>query len=724
MDIKYLAHTKDGKNFINEDGCQELKAHLLQTAELAKKKADAFDCGHAGELVGLLHDVGKYSKEFQDKICNISKNPTDHSTAGAYILNGRNEIWDKYLGMIIAAHHTGLLDRGTRVSQDPSTYFGKINNYDDKPLPYKEEINIPQKITHRKITIQSDKLIQGFQLATYIRMLFSVLVDSDFTDTENFCKDINRDEIIKYPSPEELCATLIEKLPSGEGTVNEIRNHVQKNCLSAAEKPQGLFTLTVPTGGGKTLSSLAFALKHAKTHGLRRIIYVIPYTSIIEQNSKVFKDYLGNENVLEHHSGIVVDGDEEDYKVRWASENWDIPVIVTTNVQFFESLFAAKTTKSRKIHNIAKSVIIFDEAQTLPLEYLSPCMAITSELITNYGVSVVLCSATQPLADKYMYKNIKPVEIADNPEDLCERLKRVDFIFAGEKDDDALIEEISNNHSSLVVVNSRKHAFSLYKRVKDLKKEGLFYLSTLLIPDHRSKKLAEIKQRLKENLPVTVISTSMVEAGVDLDFPVVYRSIAGIDSIIQAGGRANREGKLSSGKVIIFKPVGDDGKIPRSLQNAAKLGKEVIDCLGEKAFELEGIKMYFELLYSTKDVDKQKILSEFEMKRDIIVKMNFATVAEKFNLIEDNTCGIVIDCDGSNELIANLRKGEYDYQLIRKLQRYSISVYKWEFENLKNMHALENYHGIDVLITQAYYSEEMGLDIFSGENKNAESFIL
>jgi CRISPR-associated endonuclease/helicase Cas3 len=733
--MKYYAHTKDGKTFISEDECQELKEHLDMTAAYAKEKAAAFGAAGIGEVLGRIHDIGKYNGDFQRKIRGATKSKVQHAVAGAYVLDnkyGKYDYMAKLFGIIVASHHTGLSDWGTDADMDRITYLGKLKNYKYEVLPYEEDVLLPEKLTHRTdMKRQPDNNIAAFQFASYIRMLFSVLVDSDFTDTEEFCKGIKREA--KHPSMKELFDRLMENMPQNDGrTVNEIRARILASCLLRAKDPQGIFTLTVPTGGGKTLASLAFALSHAVEHNLRRVIYVIPYTSIIEQNADVMKKKLGEDNVLEHHAGIVADVD--DFKSRWATENWDIPVVVTTNVQFFESLFANKTSKLRKIHNIAKSVVIFDEAQMLPTDYLSPCMAIISELVENYSVTAVFCSATQPVVHKYMYGNIESSEIADNPDELSEMLKRVEYRFVGRKSDDEIIEEVAELRSVLVVVNSRKHAFTLYNLAKKvIDTDGLFYLSTLLTPAHRSEKLKQIKKRLKNNLPVVVITTQLIEAGVDVDFPIVLRSMAGIDSIIQAGGRANREGKLTDssgnpilGKVIVFEPGYDDGEMPRALRATASIGKEVIYCLGDNAFGLEGIKKYFELFYSTLErdgvMDKKEIMAEFEWGRGQINKMNFASVAGKFKLIDDtNTYGVVISCDESRSLIAALRKGDCSWNDIRKLQKYTVSIYKSEFERLKKDNAIEVIEGINVLVTEKYYSKEWGLDVFSDENKNAEA---
>jgi CRISPR-associated endonuclease/helicase Cas3 len=373
-------------------------------------------------------------------------------------------------------------------------------------------------------------------------------------------------------------------------------------------------------------------------------------------------------------------------------------------------------------------MVIFDEAQMLPVDYLTPCMAVISELITNYGVTAVLCSATKPLIQKYGYKELECIEIADNPDTLAEQLKRVNYSFIGSKTDNEIIKDLTNRNSALVILNSRKHAFTLYALAKEsIDEENLFYLSTLLTPSDRSHKIAEIRRRLSTSESCFVISTQLIEAGVDVDFPIVFRSLAGIDSIIQAGGRANREGKLDTGEVVVFEPT--DSPIPRSLQIYASLGKEVIDCLKEKAFELDGVKKYFELLNHALErdgaLDKKSIISEFEMtNRGEIVKMNFEKVAKNFKLIENDTHGIIIPCDESAELIKQLRNSECSRGLLRKLQKFSVNIYESEFTQLRKDNALEAINGINILITATYYTHESGLDIFSTDNRNAECFYI
>ena len=742
MPKTYLAHTTDGngnkitcnicgKCESGHETCHSLKDHLAETSVLAREKAEIFGAGEIACILALCHDLGKYSDDFQDKLRGKNQKAY-HAMYGADVFSQKYQtnILSKLLSIIIASHHTGLMDFGN--DYEPFSFLGKLKNTKHKDLPYQSEINLPDTINHNLrnfLTPNSSNHILGFQVATYIRMLFSVLVDSDFTNTEEFCKNIKRK--VEHDNILDLYEKLKARLPQNDGSkLNNIRAEILKNCIDKADSEKGLFTLTVPTGGGKTLSSLAFALKHVQKHNLRRVIYVIPYTTIIEQNAKIIKDILGEKNVLEHHSNIQNEDDNDNFQYKWATENWDIPIVITTNVQFFESLFSHKTTQLRKIHNIINSVIIFDEAQMLPTNYLSPCMTIISELIKNYGCSAVLCSATQPTIHKYVYKNLISTEIAENIDHVFNELKRVEFVNLGKQSDEDIIDDIlCTNTSTLIVVNTRKHAFHLYQLLtQKFDKNNVFYLSTLLIPLHRSNKINEIKNRLLNNELTIVVSTQLIEAGVDIDFPVVYKSLAGIDSIIQAGGRANREGKLIQGLVKIYESTSEYGKIPNSLRHFAELGREALFAYKENAFNLEGIKKYFELYYAHIEqddlLDKNKILQQFQVNNGEFTDCNFKTAFENFKLIDDITKSIVIDCQSSNEIITKLRNNNYNKADLRKLQLFSINIYPNELQNLINDNAIENINGIYVLITNMYYNDDNGLDIFTDDNKNAECYVL
>lgn len=729
--MKFLAHTKDGKHFTGEENAQTLQDHLNNVSKYTEMFSSDFDAGEIGALLGLVHDLGKYQKKFQDRIRGHSVR-VDHATEGAILLT---EKWNKlgwFHGMVVSGHHTGLKDSGSGSNKSDATYSSRFNNYQGEKVDFGQELKLPN-FTPKKI--DCDKETMSFALATYFKMLFSCLVDADWTDTEEYSKDIKR-QGIDY-TIDQLAAKLTAGIPKNNGSkINNIRAEILTDCINAAKEAQGIFTLTVPTGGGKTLSSLAFALEHARQHDLKRVIYVIPYTSIIEQNADVIAGILGSEYVLEHHSQVdeaydAVNGEDDlnnnlAKQMRWASENWDIPVILTTNVQFFESFFSNKPSKTRKIHNISKSVVIFDEAQMLPRELLSPSMYAISELVANYKVTAVLCSATQPAISQYKYQKLALKEMIRDPQLLSNELKRVNYEVIGKKSDDEILRIFAANPRAMCIVNSRKHAYALFQLAKeDENLESVYHLSTLMHSKHRRKVLSEVKEKLKRAEKVILIATSLVEAGVDIDFPMVMRSIAGIDSIIQAGGRANREGKIDKGRVLVFEPTSEMGKIPKSILSMVSITQEVIRVLGDEAFENRGVQMYFENLYhassSSNVLDAKNILAEFEVRGNQY-KFNFETVAKKYKIIEDNTKSVIVNIsEDTNQLVQELRRNIFKRETFRKLQQYSVSIYKHEYEKLKTENALEILEsGYSILNNGQYYHVETGLDIFSIDNKNAE----
>lgn len=743
----YIGHTKDGKKYIDDEHTQPLQTHLINVSKYAEQYSSSFGAAEVGALLGMIHDIGKYQADFQDRVRG-KKIRVDHATQGAKTLIEKFGDIGRLYGMVVAAHHTGLKDSGTKSDFGNNTYSSRLNNYKGRSIDIENEIPISDQIKHK--ILNCDNQTQSFAIATYLKMLFSALVDADWTDTEEYINDVSRSSI-SY-SVNELNKTLQKNIPKNNGSnLNNIREQILIMCKKAAQNKQGLFTLTVPTGGGKTLSSLSFALEHALEYNLKRVIYVIPYTSIIEQNADIISKCLGKKYVLEHHSNVDVkpkneendqlkehtiedtlEEENEQQRIRWATENWDIPIILTTNVQFFESFFSNKPSQTRKLHNIAESVVIFDEAQMLPRELLSPSMYAISELVKNYRVTAVLCSATQPAIGKYKYKEIEINEIIDKPAELFEKLKRVDYEFIGKKDDQEILDLLKKNKKVLCIVNSRKHAHALYCSALENCEGNIFHLSTLMTAIHRRQELKTIREKLQTGEDVIVISTSLIEAGVDIDFPVVIRSIAGIDSIIQAAGRANREGELEIGKVLIFEPSSENGKIPKAIQDLASITKEVIAVLKNKAFELEGIKMYFNILYnsssSSDKLDTENILNEFEVSSSV-QKLNFETVAKKYKIMKENTKSIVINnTDESKQLVKEIRGGVFKKESVRKLQQYSVSVYENEYRKLLNDNALEVLRsGYSILNNTNYYKEgekSFGLDIFTSDNKNAEYYLI
>jgi CRISPR-associated endonuclease/helicase Cas3 len=471
----------------------------------------------------------------------------------------------------------------------------------------------------------------------------------------------------------------------------------------------GLFSLTVPTGGGKTLSSMAFALKHSVQHQLNRIIYVVPFTTIIEQNADVFRSMLGDDAVLEHHSNF--EPDEEDYRSRLAADNWDAPIVVTTNVQLFESLFANRSSRCRRLHNIAESVVILDEVQMLPPAYLLPCLEVLKELVATYRTSIILCSATQPAVQRRadFPRGLESVtEIIDDPGELASSLKRTVVSVLPQILDNELTEQIRKYEEVLVIVNTRKHAKKLYNTMEDV--NGLYHLSALMCPVHRREVLNDIRARLRGGLACRVISTQLVEAGVDIDFPVVFRSLAGIDSIAQAAGRCNREGNAEEGKVFVFRsevgiPVGH-------FRQTTQAAESVIRRHPDDILSLAAIEEYFMLYYWTKGdaLDVEGILAMLQagcQNGDF----PFKTVAETFRLIKDEMRPVVIPFDdAASRLIRTLEYRENPATLARALQRYTVSVYPHEWNRLLSLGSIQIKAGMfPVLVDETLYKKDLGL---------------
>ena len=553
-------------------------------------------------------------------------------------------------------------------------------------------------------------------------MLYSCLVDADFLDTERFMNgERGRGGYDDLSTLLKRLEDYIAPWQNPKTELNRLRCKMLNACMDAGSKPKGIYTLTVPTGGGKTVASLAFALRHAVANGMKRVIYVIPYTSIIEQNAGVFRNVLGDGNVLEHHSGVEFDlsdgASPEEIRRALASENWDMPLVVTTAARFFDSLYANRSSKCRKLHNLANSVIIFDEAQMLPLCHLRPCVAAMASLAEHVGSTLVLCTATQPsLGD--LLRTYAPehtvTELCPQTEEVYDRFRRVTFRQAGILEDEALAERLGEYKQVLCVVNSRKAAQQIFDR---LPQEGSFHLSTLMIPAQRQTILEEIRRRLKDGEPCRVVSTSLIEAGVDVDFPTVYRELAGLDSILQAAGRCNREGKRPAEEsiVTIFERTELPPLLFRTAVGATRYALED----GRDPAAQETMQRYFCELraLSGETLDKYGIVKAFE---DGIsgCALPFRTVAEKFHFIDENTRTVYVSIGDGAALVEQLKEGECSKGLYRKLGRYAVSVYDRHFEALYAAGALltaQDVPALDgnsaILTDLTLYDERTGLTL-------------
>lgn len=716
--MDYIAHM-DGERK------QLLKDHLTGTAELAGLFAKSFGKEEWGYCEGLLHDIGKYSEEFLQKITENLNGMVDHSTAGAKVCVEKGGYYS-FLSYCIAGHHAGLPNTGSS-GGDRSTLLGRLKKTVPDYEDYKREIEVPPL---KEVPFDPQKTTnKDFSLSVFIRMLYSCLVDADFLDTESFMKQgkTERDAGEPLEILYQRLYTYVEKWLENTDleTVNGHRSEILRNCIASADKERGLFRLTVPTGGGKTLASLAFALKHAIEHGMERVIYVVPYTSIIEQNAEVFREILGDRNVLENHYNVDYEASEEMKPMQLAAENWDKPVIVTTNVQFFESLFSNKSSKCRKLHRIANSVVVFDEAQMLPMNYLTPCLAMMEELMLFYRSSLVLCTATQPALDALFRKKWDVRELCPRKEEQFRFFERTNFEMLGKICEEELVECLAQEKQALCIVNLKGRAQSLYQKLKENGVENVYHLSTSMYSKHRKRVLAKVRENLiwrdendKENRkPCILIATSLVEAGVDLDFQTVYRQMAGIDSIIQAAGRCNREGKRTAeeSKVYIFSLAEKEYMPGQTMQ------MDVARSLIGRKMELsnpETVEQYFREMYHFRrnQLDQKKIMDEF--KRGTY---NFDTVAKEFKLIDTNTVTVLIPKEEeARELLSEVRYKGYTKSLMREVGQYSVNVYENTFKKLYGAGMVravsEDITDLYELCSKDAYSEECGLrlDVESG----------
>jgi CRISPR-associated endonuclease/helicase Cas3 len=731
---------------------QLLIDHLHGVATRAASAGTLFNAANWAKFAGLWHDLGKYRPGFQDYIrqfddahCevfdaaagkkNITPREKTHSGAGALWAKQhfpkQPYVW-RVFALLIASHHAGLYDWEDLAARLEGPDIACELDESLKSAP--QELFDLGDTQFNLADVPGGK--NGFHL--WVRLLFSALVDADFLDTEFFMDQGKHAARYGFPALAELkdrfethMAALATK--AKPGLVNTLRADILQQCRTQAALPKGVFTLTVPTGGGKTLSSMAFALEHAARHQQRRIIYAIPYTSIIEQTADVFRKVFGEDSFIEHHSNADADQAKEDHRTRLACENWDAPLVVTTNVQLFESLFAAKTSRCRKLHNLVNSVIVLDEAQLLPPNFLQPIIDVLKLLTTHYGVSLVLCTATQPALNKREHPDprrnfdgFEPTEIIHQPQKLYEQLQRVKVHLPADLNAkrtwDAIAQEVAAHDCVLSIVNTKKSAYELWSRLP----AGTLHLSALMCGQHRSDLLKQIRTRLAnkragtEHEPLRVVSTQLIEAGVDVDFPVVYRALAGLDSIAQAAGRCNREGTLpDKGQVHVFVP---EINPPRGLLTMATescksaLHGDVPDPLALPLFHT-----YFQRLYADCNLDDKGIMHDLQEKCGASMSAPlYRTVAAKFKLIDERDSATILvhykGLDGKDETLAGLlgllKKEGPQRWLMRKLQRYGVTLFAHDMARLLAQgDAEELFPGLYVQVGDILYHPVFGVNV-------------
>ena len=693
---KLHAHTPNSEGLWHD-----LLKHLIEVAEIAREFAEKFGAAEFAYVLGLLHDLGKVNPLFQEYLGACARGlfhaKVPHAIWAAalvyafiYGIQKNPEGW-KELSLAIMGHHAGLPDCGIAanrleefVSKDSASLKLMQTAINTLPLPL-SSLKLPDH------DLNSDPTRREL----FIRMLFSALVDADYLSTEKHFNSKQADQRGKWPTLDVLWNKLeaVQRdILSDSTPLNRIRKEVYEACLGSAAGEPGIYRLTVPTGGGKTRSGLAFALKHASVNRqMTRVIVAIPYTSIIDQTAQVYSKIFGDDAVLEHHSAVETPTNQEDpqdelsVRRNLAAENWDAPLIVTTTVQLFESLFSNRPSKVRKLHRLARSIIILDEVQTLPLELLRPTLDVVRALTTpvekgGYGSTVVLCTATQPAYEDSTWieslQGLAVREIVPQYPDHFAELKRVKYVHCRKPlawED--LAKKVSDLTQVLVVLNSRKDALDLITAMKDA--PDTFHLSTLLCGAHRKKVLEEIKERLNPEAPkpVRLVSTQVVEAGVDLDFPIVYRAVGPLDRIVQAAGRCNRENRLKKGRVFIFEPEG--GRAPRG---PYKIGMEKARFLlhenpAGRLHNPDFYREYFGMLYDQlrkEGLDKKEIQAYRE-------QLNYPETAKRYRLIPQETVAVVVPYGDAIRRLAAWQRAP-GRETWRALQPYLINLYRYEVE--------------------------------------------
>ena len=693
---------------------QTNEEHQEAVALLASKFAGEFGMAEWGCVLGLLHDKGKEQKTFQQHIQKESgyspeikvEGEYNHAYVGALIakkLYGRPPFY-QFIDNILMGHHRGLYDHGDKEE--------------------KLKCSMPEDVVVEEMGIKLSLPLLGNpkDIHHLVRMLYSCLVDADYLDTERFMQS-EQSLLRGGKDPIECLLLKLEKYledlrqKAANSEVNRIRNEVQRYCINASEGVVDYYSLTVPTGGGKTLSSVLWALRHAKRNNLRRVIIAIPYTSIITQTAAVLRNIFGDENVLEHHSNVNPPEEGEiTKKLKLATENWDYPIIVTTNVQLFESLFSNKPSDCRKLHNMVNSVLFLDEVQTLPMEFLQPIVDTLDTLKRIFNVSILFTTASQPILSGKIGGTNPSVnfdalpqiqEIIPQDANLHDRLRRVQL----EIDDrpqsyDDIAKKIAQHSRVLCIVNTRKDAKEIYSR---LPKEGLcFHLSRMMCPAHVRETIENIKESLKNdsNKVIRVVATQLIEAGVDIDFPVVFRQEAGLDSILQAAGRCNREGRLELCTTHVFSL---NTGLPRGFITQTNNARK--NMIGDYDwFSPKAMNEYFRQLHARiSDFDKTKI-----KKLLYTPQMQFEEAAINFQLIDDSTTSIVVNGEKKNvcSLIDYIRLEGLSYSLMKQMSQFSVNVRNNDLKKLKETGALEEVvEGVLFIRDIGFYDDNIGLVI-------------
>ncbi|MEJ5362757.1 MAG: CRISPR-associated helicase Cas3' [Spirochaetota bacterium] len=717
----YYAHSIVKKP---EDEWHLLSSHLQKTAEIAGSFAHSDEYAKVFKIAGLLHDLGKYQESFQNYLREGGKRGSvPHASWGAaYSLLLKNQ----EAAFAIDGHHKGLPDLAT--AQDDLKPFLR----DDNP-EFNRVIKVFQEnnnITEDNLRISLPSFNDVFEREMFIRYMFSSLTDADWLDTEKACNpelSLKRENrVLDYDELINKINNYIQSKPN-KGELNSLRNKTREFALSRASESNGFFSLNLPTGMGKTLTSVLWALEHAKANHLKRIIIVLPFINIIDQTAEVLKNIFGEEFILEHHSGIgddillTDDENSNEYNKRLACENWDYPIIITTTVQFFESIFSNKPSKCRKIHNIAESVVIFDEVQSLPKDIIIPTLTMLKNILTVMRTSFLFCTATLPAFEKReAFNGIESITpLTDNPDILFKKVIRVTYFSVNnyEPVDFAEIKCLAEKqHASVLsVFNTKKKALEFYKYVLESTSfENLYHLSTGMCPAHRKRVINSIRDDLQNKKTILVSSTQLIEAGVDFDFPCVFREIAPLESIIQSAGRCNREGLLKSGKVFLFCHV-DPSMPDKQYRTASDFALELIKENPENFYNYNFYHEYYKRLVGLfVDGDARKI-------NELRSSFKFQTINDAYRIIDKKTKSVVIYnySDESKCLVDEILRKQFlsrdDY---RRMQKFVVQVYANFILRNKDLINVTK-HG--VLIWYGGYDDNYGI---SHDASHSDDFVV
>lgn len=792
----YIAHVRT-----SDKNKQTVATHLQEVAEITKRLAAKINVPEAGELIGLLHDFGKYSASFQNYIQSATgllnpdmdedyvdaiaqKGKIDHSTAGAqwlwealskYGKNGEGKLCGQILALCIASHHSGLID--CLIPEDGTNGFKKrMDKEDDRShlAECKQNADVQileqaQRLADKPLILamlkqlslitknEQHEIIKHFYIGFWTRFLFSCLIDADRINSADFESPNNvsyRNKAVSWGIAIQRMELFLTEQQVNDTPINTIRQTISETCKKRAQDAQGIYALTVPTGGGKTYASLRYALHHANTHGLERIIYVIPYTSIIEQNAEAIRKVVERKGdqypwVLEHHSNL--EPENQTWHSKLAAENWDAPIVLTTMVQFLETLFSGGTRGVRRLHQLANSVLIFDEIQTLPINCTHLFCNALNFLSAHTKTTAILCTATQPLLDQLKSPEkgqlLIPEEnhLIEDVRQLFDQLKRVEISnktksegWSEEEIAELALSEFKVKGNCLVIVNTKAWAQALYVKCSDsVDGDSLFHLSTNQCSAHRNELFHRMRARLASKLPVLCFSTQLIEAGVDIDFASVIRFLAGLDSIAQAAGRCNRNGRLDTTTVHVVNPTQENINQLVDIKVGRDKTKRVFSEVKDKALlDPENMALYFKYYFYDRADQMAYPLNEKQACRTdtllnllsdnkfntgtnapLHLKQSFMTAGNAFKAIDAPTQSVIVPYQQGKQLIIDLCgiAKEFDvaiyYTCLKQAQKYSVNVFPNVWKKLREQRAVyEIQPGEGVYcLDERYYSEAFGL---------------